>query len=361
MTPVPSTDHTIQRPFGRRALLAAGIGIATSPLIASCQAPAPNRFEAVDGVIRGLDGKTFTPLGANVGTFKTFDWKGDARGHAADAVEWGWNTIRLNVMVTDAAKWSYVEMYGQPALVDLVSEIVDEYTAAGLVVILDAHDNPRTQGYDQGAMEEAITTWWRAAATRFRDNPRVWCGLINEPNYANAEWVRIIDTLATAVRDTGNANPILVAAPCWGQDVGYQQPYFTDTKFSYEPDMAPTISKRHGNVILEQHNYGAFGMYSSADKLAGYVAKVRDAGLTPLIGEFGYTIDRSSTSGNFNANYDGAQAVFETTRPLEVGALWWHGTHGDNYSLKASGAAFWDGGAGNGLSEAGTKLWSLAH
>ncbi|MFT4225580.1 glycoside hydrolase family 5 protein [Micropruina sp.] len=315
----------------------------------------------MDGVIRDLDGAIFTPIGANVGTHKTFDWKGDARGHSRDALDWGWNTIRLNVMVTAAAKWSYVEVYGENSLLDLVAEVVDEYTAAGLVVIIDAHDNPRGKGYDQQAVEAGMIAWWKSAAARFRDNPRVWCGLINEPSYINDEWLRIIDSLATAVRDTGNANPILVAAPCWGQDVGYNRPYFSDAKFSYEPDMAPVLSRRYDNLILEQHNYGAYAMYSDAEKLAGYLAKVRDVGLTPLIGEFGYTIDRSSSAGDFASNYAGAQAVFDVARQLDVGAMWWHATHGDNYSLKANGEAFWNGGAASGLSDGGTKLWALAH
>ncbi|MFT3886596.1 MAG: cellulase family glycosylhydrolase [Arachnia sp.] len=359
------------RSFGRRALLAGGAGVLASPLLAGsgCSSPAPapapstapTRFEAVDGLIRGLDGATFTPLGANVGTLKSFDWKGDGAGHAADAVAWGWNTIRLNLMVTDAEDWSYVAGRGTDALLDLTSEIVDEYTGAGLVVIVDAHDNPRSEGYDQADVESQMVDWWTAAATRFRDNPRVWCGLINEPEYINADWVRIMDTLASAVRATGNLNPILLGAPCWGQDLGSIPTYFPDAKFSYDADMAPALQSTHGNVIVEQHNYGAYDMYSTADKLAGYVDNVRAAGLTPLIGEFGYTIDRSSTAGTFEANYAAAQAVLEVARDDGVGALWWHATHGDNYSLKADGSAFWTGGPDSGLSDAGTKLWQLAH
>ncbi|MFT4294057.1 MAG: cellulase family glycosylhydrolase [Micropruina sp.] len=361
MDPVNQEAHPVDRPFGRRALLAAGIGILASPILGGCGSPAPTRFEAVDGIIRGLDGATFTPLGANVGTVKTFDWKGDARGHAADAVAWGWNTVRLNLMVTDAASWSYVANRGADALLDLASEIVDEYTGAGLVVILDAHDNPRSKDNDQAAVESQLISWWTTAAARFRDNPRVWCGLLNEPDYLNDEWVRILDTLASAVRGTGNANPILLGAPCWGQDLGPTEPYFAGAKFSYQADMAPALQRKHGNVILEQHNYGAYEMYSTADKLAGYVAKVREAGLTPLIGEFGYTVDRSSTAGSFAANYAGAQAVLEVARNDGVGALWWHATHGDKYSLKADGTAFWTGGPDHGLSDGGSRLWQLGH
>ncbi|MFT3970640.1 MAG: cellulase family glycosylhydrolase [Micropruina sp.] len=352
--------HPPGRALGRRTLLAGVAGAVGASMLASCGTPPLPRFEAVDGVIRDLNGRTFTSIGANIGTLLNFDWKGDARGHASDALEWGWNTVRLNVMVTAGADWSFVATHSLDALLDLVSELVDEYTAAGLVVIIDAHDNPRTTGNNQAAIEAAMASWWTFAATRFRDNPRVWCGLINEPAYANAEWVRINDSLAGAVRATGNANPILIGAPGWGQDVGYSPPYFHDSKFSYEPDMAPILQQRHGNVILEQHNYGAYGIYATADKLAGYLAKVRGAGLTPLIGEFGYTIDRTSTAGTFMANYAAAQAVFDLAGGDGVGALWWHATHGDKYSVKADGSAFWVDGAGQRLSDGGSKLWKLA-
>lgn len=352
-------------PVGRRTLLRAGLGLVAGPVagaaLIGCSPGSPPHFRADNGVIRGLDGEVFVPVGANIGTRKTFDWKGDSRGHAEAALEWGWNTVRLNVMVTDAAKWSFVEMYGVPALLDLVSEVVEEYTGAGLVVIVDAHDNPKIKSYHQHAMEQDMLAWWTAAATRFRDNPRVWSGLINEPDYANDDWLQLMDAMATAVRATGNPHPILIGAPCWGQDVGYTTPYFTTARYSYEPSMAPALSSRHGNLILEQHNYGAYGKYASADRLAGYLATVRGAGLTPLIGEFGYTIDGTSTAGEFTANRDGAEAVFEMYRQHQVGALWWHATHGDNYSLKANGGPFWDGGAGNGLSEAGRRFWALTH
>lgn len=357
----PGKTLLATRRFGRRTLIASVAGVAASALVAGCTSPpAPARFEAVDGVIRGLDGEVFTPIGSNIGTVKSFDWKGDARKHAADALAWGWSAVRLNILVAPAPSWSYVATFGEDSLLELVSTIVAEYTAAGIVVIIDAHDNPKGKGYDQAAIEASMASWWTSAATAFRDNPRVWCGLINEPNYINTEWLRLMDSLATAVRDTGNRNPILVGAPCWGQDVGYSKPQFTDAKFSYEPDMAPALSRRYGNVILEQHNWGAYGMYSTAERLSEYVARLRDAGLTPLIGEFGYTVDGTSTAGTFKANYDGAQAVFEVARDLRLGALWWHATHGDKYSLKANGAAFWDGGADQGLSDGGRKLWALA-
>jgi hypothetical protein len=369
-----ATDPTSPAPFGRRPLLAAGLGIAAAAMLPGCAPTAPPGpvtptrpagaapgFVAVGGYLLDPDDHLFAPLGANVGTTGSFDWKGDSRRHAADALDWGWNTVRLNLLVTPSASWSYVASNSQDSLLGLVSSIVAEYTAAGIVVIIDAHDNPKEGELGKDATEAGLAAWWSLAAHAFKDNPRVWCGLLNEPAYANDEWLRIMDTLAGAVRSTGNQNPILVGAPAWGQDVGHTQPFFADTKFSYEPTMAPVLQSTHGNLILEQHNFGAYGTYATPEKLTAYLGAVRGAGLTPLIGEFGYTRDGTSTAGDYQSNYDAAQAVFAVAPELKVGALWWHATHGDNYSLTTSGEAFWTGKGGQGLSDGGTRLWGLGH
>jgi hypothetical protein len=371
----------------RRDLLAGGIGLTASLAVAGCTAApppepsaspatgaapptsrpprpteAPGRtYRAIDGYLYDPSGALFVPIGANVGTTSSFDWKGDARGHARDALAWGWNTVRLNLMVDGAYSWSYVAQHSQSALLDLTARFVDEYTGLGIVVILDAHDNPRAKGLDSAAVTAAMVSWWEKAASAFADNPRVWSGLINEPAYTNDDWVSILDTLAAAVRGTGNPNPVLIGAPCWGQDTGPTAPYFADAKFSYDATMAPVLARRYDNLVLEQHNYGAYDRYTTAPGLGAYLSRVREAGLAPLIAEFGYTVKETDSPEVYRANLDAAQAVVAVARDLSVGALWWHATHGDHYSLKADGGAFWKGGNRSGLSAGGAQLWQLGH
>lgn len=365
------------RPLSRRSVLAAGLALAVPAALAGCTVPAPagmppprtpaprragtGAYQAVDGYLYAPDGSLFTPVGANVGVAGAFDWKGDCRGHAADALAWGWNTVRLTIAVTAGHSWSYVAQRSQAELLALTRQVVEEYTGAGIVVILDAHDDPTGDGLDRAQMEADMAQWWRLAAAAFADNPRVWHGLINEPDYLNDEWLQLLDRLAGAVRETGNEAPVLLGAPGWGQDLGYTGPYFTDARFSYESTMAPVLADRYGNVILEQHNYGAYGSYSSVADFTGYVERVRAAGLTPLIGEFGYTTARDITPDVYDANYESAQAVLQVARPQHLGALWWHGTHGDGYSLLADGGPFWKGRDGAGLSDGGRRFWEFTH
>ena len=368
-------------PFSRRSLLTTGLALPI--VLAGCTAtpsaptestvpttpwrtPAPRHdpspvFQASEGFIYAPDGSLFTPIGANIGTDSSFDWNGGAQGHSAAALAWGWNTVRLNILVTGAHKWSYVAQRSQEELLALTQKIVEEYTRAGMVVIIDAHDDPKDKGMDQASVEADMVAWWQSAAAAFKDNPRVWYGLINEPDYINGDWVQVMDTLAGAVRGSGAKGPILVGAPCWGQDVGHTSPYFTDAGFAYEPAMAPEIAKRHGNVILEQHNYGAYGLYSTPEKFGSYIEAVRNAGITPLVGEFGYTVSKEKSSDVYDDNLESARTVFGIAAERTVGALWWHATHGDHYSLTTSGAAFWSSSNGAGLSDGGTRLWEFGH
>ncbi|MEI2776315.1 MAG: cellulase family glycosylhydrolase [Tetrasphaera sp.] len=65
-------------------------------------------------------------------------------GHAGDAKAWGWNAVRLNFLVSGVIDWSYVAQNGYPDLLRQLDSIVAEYTAKGIVVMLDAHDDPAT-------------------------------------------------------------------------------------------------------------------------------------------------------------------------------------------------------------------------
>ena len=377
LSTMSASGHEPDRHMTRRGLLTSSAGLAAAAILAGCTTPAlappsapePTRrpatggsnFVAADGHLWQPDGTEFVAIGANLGTTGSFDWKGSAKGHAADALDWGWNTVRLNLMVTGSYSWSYVAQNSLDALLELTSALVSEYTKAGIVVVLDAHDNPLAKGLDRAKVESGMVTWWKEAAAAFKDNPRVWSGLMNEPAYANDDWVAVLDKLSSAVRGTGNASPILVGAPCWGQDVGHTKPYFADVRYAHEPTMAPMLNQRHGNVVLEQHNYGAYGRYSTIEKFTAYIGAVRAAGLTPLVGEFGYTVEKGQSPDVYEFNREAAASVFEAVRALQVGALWWHASHGDNYSLKADGSAFWNGGNSAGLSEGGRQLWDFTH
>lgn len=327
-------------------------------------------FATRHGRIYDPSGQPFIPVGANIGARKTFDWNGyapmDYQGiadnHSDDVLAWGWNAVRLNLLVADNQTWSYIATYGYGAFLDYVDSLVDEYTSKKIVVMLDAHDNPRIgDGSLYDHIMAQMVRFWTDAGIRYKDNPYVWFNLINEPDFLDGEWYDVNDTLARAARQNGAGNIMVVDAPCWGQDIA-GSPSFPTAKFAYDPSMAPALAAVHGNLVLSQHNYGASQMYTTDQKLTTYIQTVQAAGLPLLFGEYGYTIDGSTTAGSYLRNLEGAQAVFNVSVQNFAGSFWWHSTHGDKYSLKNSGLSFFaDGAPQNNLSPAGTALWSMAH
>lgn len=328
--------------------------------IPSAHAAAEGIFVAGDGVIYGPDGNEFVPVGANLGTTLCFDWAGTANGHAAAAVSWGWNCIRLNVMGTDFLGTNYLAMFpGLAAFLTYLDGVITQYTSLGIVVILEAHDNPKYAGKVQSVIEADMVTFWAAAAAKWKNNAYVWFNPINEPAYSNAEWVALHRRLCWAVRWSGASAPLVVDAPVSGQDGG--SAYNVSYLYGYDPAMAPALEAEFGNVILASHPYGWF--YDTPAELTAYVGNVRAAGLTPLFGEFGYTYNGTSTAGTYTQNYDAAQAVFSVAPALGVGALWWHGTHADYYTLTANNTGFWnaDPTVPTNTSDGGMNLWALTH
>jgi mannan endo-1,4-beta-mannosidase len=302
------------------------------------------------------DGNRYYPLGANVGAPLAFDWRGIADGHAADAVAWGWNTVRLTLVCTNIAPWDYVSNYGYPALLAEVGSIIKEYTAQKIVVMVECHDLSMEQG-GTGDLNDPfipqLDRFWTDMAKTYKNNPYVWFDANNEPPNDNV-WVPLHRHFLNLVRAQGAENIYVADGPQAGEDAGWGGgPIMSDAQ------MGPALVAGQCNVLLSVHNYGARGDVPS---WTAYINGIHAQNLAIVGGEFGYTIDGSSTAGGYQFNLDGANAQFAASPGLGVGMLWWHGTHGDNYSLKASGDAFYaDGGPGANLSPAGQRLWNVAH
>lgn len=316
-----------------------------------------------DGRIVDPDGNDFVPVGANVSIEGVFDWGGTADGHSDVALAWGWNTVRLNVLVSDVLPWSRVSQFGPESFLEDVDEFVREYTDAGIVVIIDSHDLFMVPGGELGVnapFYNQINQYWRDTAARYKNNPYVWFNLHNEPPVQNEEWYEVNRRSAKVVRDTGARNPIVVDAQVWGQDLGAITPQFKGARYSYEPDMAPKIAEEFGNVILSQHNYGSFDIYTDAGEYGRYVDRVRATGLPLIVGEFGMRTDGVEESPlQTDHNRRAVHAVAEVHRAKQVGVLWWHANHTDGWSLFRDDTAFFVHRPGTNLSEGGEVMWAL--
>lgn len=322
---------------------------------------ATGRFTTRGGVVVDPAGKVFTPVGANIGSWSTASGRGVANGNSKAAQDWGWNAVRITFYFSTEYSWTYRSQWGKAELLRQLQEVVDEYRARGIVVVVDGHDNPWTSPDTAKTLAE-MEEVWKDVATRYKGDSGVWFNLVNEPEAADADWYEVQSRMLSAVRSTGAQNVAVVDAPQWGQDLGSTGPWFVGNKHGYDATMAPRLAAHYGNVVLSQHNYGAFAKYTTPAAYGKYADTVKRRGLPLVTGEAGYTIDKSSTAGGFQPNYDGALSAFAANPGRNVGTFVWAATHNDNYSLKNDGGPFYGGGAaGANLSDMGRRLWALTH
>lgn len=317
-------------------------------------ADAGRRFHVVGPDIVDPGGRRFFPVGANVGIEGGFDWRGTAQGHVADALAWGWNTIRLTLYCTDLESWTTRSQYGYQGLLERTDDIVREYTAQDVVVMLECHD-VTGEATTSGHLADQLDQFWTDVAIRYEDNPYVWLNAVNEPTWNDsAQWLSVQRHYLALVRATGAENVFVADVLNGGQDAAWD-----GAGRLYQAGIGPALESGSCNVVFSLHAYGGIG---GDAEYSDYLDAVRAAGLAMVIGEFGYAVDGSSTAGTYEQNVSGAHAAFEVAPGHGVGVLWWHATHGDMYSLKTTGNAFYDDGApGSGLSPAGRDLWNLGH
>lgn len=322
-------------------------------------------------------GQEFIAVGANIG----LDFKselGPAEGHATDAKTWGWNMIRLQVQHADnffnGAPPAIIK--NRQALYDRLDNVINEYTSKGIVMLIDPHSiyTANTQ-YFLDETEKFVTDM----AAKYKDNPYVWFGTVNEPREFNMPWTATQDRLVNAIRSQGAQNVIVIDPPTWGQDIGPSASWaFPNARFSYEAPFTPYLINKYGNIVLGHHNYGALyddtsdGTNGTQDRrYSSYISKVHAAGIPLITTEFGFTYNKSSTTGSnaYVVNRRAALAVFTTNPQKGVGVLAWNGLHADNYNFKkktitnsdgttkTTSTSFYD--PDGELTELGQRLWNL--
>lgn len=318
------------------------------------------------------NGKEFVPIGANLGAMGYLSTsEAKAEGHVADAKEWGWNTIRLTIQPSDSRFGSFLEVNknNRALFYSKIDAIVQEYTSQGIVVMLDAHENANAVPNDQYLYDQ-IDLFWKDMAAKYKNNSYVWFNIMNEPTDVADAWIATHDRFSKTIRSQGAPNIMVYNAPQWGQDItGFYN--WIPGSFAYAPKYTPALAAKYGNVVLSQHNYGGDDRYTTIEKYSAYIDNVHAAGIPLLVGEIGFSLDKTTTAGSYAANYKGAQAVFGAAPAKNIGILWWNPTNlGDKYSLKKKpvvvngvtkmiGASYYDNSPGTVMTEAGQRMWNL--
>ncbi len=179
------------------------------------------------------------------------------------AKTWKANIIRLPVKHT---YWSGSTSTSYRAQVD---EFIARASELNVYVILDLHDYQKTK--------TAHATFWSDAANRYKNNPAVLFGLLNEPHGIGWEVWRNGDSegpgmqgLLNAVRATGANNVVLAGGGDWGYNLsGILNGY------------ALTDTSSGNGIVYDSHVY-PWKSYIQRD--VGNIALVHPV----LLGEFGH-------------------------------------------------------------------------
>lgn len=309
-------------------------------------------FRTVGTKIIDPNGVEFVADGVNMGTWnKTTQF--DDIVHC-----WGFNSIRIHTFLLGS--------YGKPNPKEddyaELSEIVDKFTAAHIVVIFDANDRIGSY-YADGPEFDTLTQFWTDMATRFKTNPYVWFDLHNEPDKLVGDferWTSYHQRLIRLVRDTVGANNIvLVEGTSWGQDAGdYGKNLISPAKsaiLTRGDDLRSFGGKTYANIVFSFHVYEQWN--ASAERIADYVDRVHAKGFPLVVGEYGSFNNESTLAASNN--------LFEIARGRKLGRLvWaWDGTDPNDLTKSGdgSGALVDDCSAPSNLTPLGQLTWNALH
>lgn len=128
----------------------------------------------------------------------------------------GMNIFRL------AFCWERVQPQAMAALdaaeITRIDTVVNYLTSRNAVVILDPHNYASYWGVriGNGTTNEMLADLWSKLAARYANNPRVFFGLMNEPNGISGDvWLAAANASIAAIRKTGATNRILVPGVVW--------------------------------------------------------------------------------------------------------------------------------------------------
>ncbi len=185
------------------------VAVPRSELAAAPALPATARYAGVN-----LAGGEFKP-GRIPGVFNKDYTYPDAKT-AAPFTSVGMTAVRLPI------RWERIQPASPGPLDETELRRIDatlRTLASFRLIILDLHNYAmyRAVRLDRSSESTArLVDVWRQLATRYRNNPAIAFGVMNEPNgIAAADWRVLADAAVAAIRATGARNLILVPGTRW--------------------------------------------------------------------------------------------------------------------------------------------------
>jgi len=207
----------------------------------------------------------------------------------------GMNVIRLPF------RWERVQLQLLNALdpneLARIDAVVNTATQLGMMVVLDVHNYAAYYGKPIGSLEVPIGSLaglWGQLAARYKGNPRVIFGLMNEPKGLSTEtWLLAANLAIVAIRLNGASNLILVPGNAWtGAHSWFSNWYGTPNSIAMLGILDPG-----GNFAYEVHQYldqdysGTHALCRTdmavITALTNFTAWARQNGKRAFLGEFG--------------------------------------------------------------------------
>ncbi|ORY00986.1 glycoside hydrolase [Neocallimastix californiae] len=242
-------------------------------------------------------------------------------------IEQGMNVFRINF------RWERFqhELFGEFNEFDITEykKVVDATTAEGATVILDPHNYARYNNNLIGSEEvpiEAFVDFWTKLAEIFKDNEKVWFGLVNEPHDMETDdWFKAARAAVDGIRATGAKNNILIpgngwtGAWSWGKEAWYGEAN-ADVSLRY-------FSSEDENILFEVHQYFDTDYSGSHDtcvqrpcqnNLKEFVEWLKTNNLKGWVGEIGGTLNDEC-----KACIEEVLDYLQENRDVIKGVQWW--------------------------------------
>jgi hypothetical protein len=384
------------------AIIFASIG---GYLLYSSFAAGTGNFQVQGTQILDPNGNNFVPIGANVNG-SDWVWSDPTAGNSNYAQAWNWNTIRVVTCYSSfyssppGCPISYTGCNaggvpcdnipgGNTAVSTTLTNIVNEYTAKHIVVMIDLQQWTGAGDPLNSSQLATVANFWTAHANAFKNNPYVWFNVLNEPtsdcNLTN--WSTDVTGAVQAIRGTGAQNPIVLDGSCYGQDFaewGCGTPPSAQSAIINKIAGASGLEATYGNIVPSVHMYSVYGGGSTGctrqqldTRATNYVNTVHSLGLPLIIGETGDQPGGSAQdcTPGCQGQYAAVQTAFDTANTSGIGLLWWHASTQNNACLVSNGnptscnTNFQNTGwtninsmtAPTNLTTYGKELWDLGH
>ena len=301
------------------------------------------------------NGKPYVPFLINMNGPNWF-WGRDTIADLWAVKLWKFNAIRLCTLLKKNV--SPPDKYNSSNGNANIDAIISAYTKAGIVCIVEAHDQTGNYFTDSSIPSLAdLTSYFSKLAANYINNPYVWFNVQNEPGPISSQWLITHQTVIKAIRATGNNNVIICDGAYWGQDVGEWNTNLVKESNSAILTYGPTLNNTFSNVIYSIHCYDQW-VYGDA-KLQDFITKVISKGLCLIVGEMGMFNNGIST-------IEASKSVLRLAKNNGVGVgYWaWDGTDANKLTTTYNGGGWalndTTGAKPTNLNEIGSLLWDYS-